>query len=221
MIPIFSAHGTDGTDQPKVVQEVLANLKILYNHFVREVTNGRKVYLSLRFSRETRFSRPEGQVLWATISCRRENSYLVPSPGTPFPTTFCANISKFSNWSQDRLANVSLKFCCTNLTIHGMQSGTYLRTNQLLLQGFSRVWCVWNRNRRFEKVVSWIAHLNIMLNHQPAFLPLRVQNHDDDYGGGGKSSLLPQQSPDDGDDGCNGLSMHTIWQFLLDAKMMF
>ena len=27
MIQIFSAHGTDGTDQPKVVQEVLADLK--------------------------------------------------------------------------------------------------------------------------------------------------------------------------------------------------
>ena len=102
-----------------------------------------------------------------------------------------------------------------------MQSGTYLRTNQLLLQGFSRVWCVWNRNRRFEKVVSWIAHLNIMLNHQPAFLPLQVQNHDDDYGGGGKSSLLPEQSPDDVVDGCYGLSMHTTLQFYVDAKMMF
>ena len=75
--------------------------QILYNHFVREVTNGRKVCLSLRFSQETGFSRPEGQVLWATISCRRENSYLVPSPGTPFPTTFSANIWTTSNWSQD------------------------------------------------------------------------------------------------------------------------
>ena len=133
--------------------------------------------------------------------------------GHSFPTIFCANVWTFSNWSQDRLANVSLKFCCTNLTILGMQSWAYLRTNQLPLHGFSRVWCVWNRNRRFEKVVSWIAHLNIMLNHQPAFLPLPVQNHDDDYGGGGKSCLLPKHTPDDVDDGCDGLGMHTIWQF--------
>ena len=144
------------------------------------------------------------------------NNFLPPRkllPGTiPRDTLSYHLLCKYLNNLKliSRLANVSLKFCCTNLTILGMQSWAYLRTNQLLLQGFSRVWCVWNRNRRFEKVVSWIAHLNIMLNHQPAFLPLPVQNHDDDYGGGGKSCLLPKHTPDDIDDGCNGLGMHTI-----------
>ena len=35
MIPIFSAHGTDGTDQPKVVQEVLADLKISFEEILK------------------------------------------------------------------------------------------------------------------------------------------------------------------------------------------
>ena len=42
-------------------------------------------------------------------------------------------------------------------------------------------------------MVSWIVHLNIMLNHNPAFLLLQVQkqdDEDDDGDGGG----------DDGDD---------------------
>ena len=41
MIQIFSAHGTDGTDQPKVVQEVLADLKMVVE-FTRTIENMKK-----------------------------------------------------------------------------------------------------------------------------------------------------------------------------------